>query len=145
MNMFFHGTSCDNYEDIINGGYIYCVSNMGHSTEVINGALEKFTGEDLRGYAVYLTQNKDLIKAYDTNIEINEEDLNTNLLYVADYKLANSIYLGINKGINKKLLRHYIKKYKRSIVEYSKYKEMETEYNKYHEPEFLYFGDIKVK
>lgn len=142
--ILYHGTREWSYKNIIKNKYIYISGDTNYSTDTINDAIERYTSENPRVDAIFLTDDANIINCYDKVIEINLNDLNKNQLYVADLNLADEIYLAILEGYNKKIIKHYIRKYMRSFVEYSKYEKIEKEYKKYHTPEFLYFDDIKI-
>lgn len=143
----YHGTWNEDLERIFDDGYLDC-SLISSSTEDINNILIRFIGYNLRGKCVYLTNSLDATNGYDYALNIDSNDLNTNLLYVADNSTIQDIYnIIMSYDIDEKEdeLRELSLKYEESFISYDEYIEDRSLYERTYYPEFLYFGDIPIK
>lgn len=145
MKKFYHGTFDYKEDEILKVGYIDNFSNPEDTTVLLNTLLNGYAGTEVRDNCVFLTDEENLGFSYDIAFIINEDSLNSNYLYVADFDITNKILSAYNNK-NKKLLNYYIRKYLRSIVPYEKFLKIEKEYRKYHKDiEFLYFNKINIQ
>lgn len=90
----------------------------------------------------------DATNGYDYALNIDSNDLNTNLLYAADNSTVQDIYnIIMSYDIDEKEdeLRELSLKYEESFISYDEYIEDRSLYERTYYPEFLYFGDIPIK
>ncbi|TBX14366.1 hypothetical protein BFS06_14245 [Clostridium perfringens] len=143
-NVFYHGTYEDSYNEIVEKGVILNSIQEADETSIINDVLNSYSYSNVRNGAVFLTDNEKEAECYECNIKIDINNLNTNLLYVADNDITNNI-LNAYFSKNKKKMNYFIRKYLRSLIPFDKYKDIEKEYNSIHpHREYLYFNSINL-
>ena len=144
--ILFHGTYDMFLEEIFKDGFLDN-SKIGDDTKELNNILIEFLNEDIRGNAIYLSNTLEGVNGYDYSLNINTNNLNTNLLFVGDnniiQKIYNLIYSFPLDNI-KKELKILSKEYQKSFISFNNYISNQIEYESTHYPEFLYFGKIKV-
>ena len=99
-NVFYHGTYEDSYNEIVEKGVILNSIQEADETSIINDVLNSYSYSNVRNGAVFLTDNEKEAECYECNIKIDINNLNTNLLYVADNDITNNIlnaYFSKNK------------------------------------------------
>lgn len=145
--ILYHGTDEYKLKRIMKDKLILSYTDnleQSECTSIINNLLNDYADERVRDDAVFLTDSEDSVDWYEYKLEINVENLNTNLLSVADNHLADKIYDAYYYDNNEEI-DFYIKSYLESIISFDEYLKNEEEYNKIHkEREFLYFGDINI-
>lgn len=137
--ILYHGTYEENIEQIKKDGYIDNTKSLEDTLE-IDRIIEGYTGKKITNNAVYLTN--DIIctqMAYDYEFIVNTEQLNTDLLYVAEHTYRDEIFAYGNdcsEGVN--AINNYIK----SFIPFKDYINNNL---KYESPEFLYFDKIYLE
>jgi len=135
----WHGTTTWGYKAIRKCGKILRSKDVDDTTEYIDNIVNKVAGKNIRGNCVYLCNDKETaVYGWDRNIYINSSKLDIKKLFVAEYTYTNLI-LGATSEVD---LINAAKGYISSIKSFEYYLENRTEYTS---PEFLYFGDIRLK
>lgn len=138
----YHGTFQRNYEKIKEENIIKKDCCKWQTTDSIDCCISDY-GDDytLRNEAVFLFNDMKYMGSFDYIFKIDIEDLNTNLLYVADFEISTNILTFYVKD-EKEKIKEAVKKYKNNFMPFKDYIKNK---NNIAFPEFLYFENISLK
>lgn len=133
----YHGTDDFGHESILKDKQIKVVE-PSETTLEIDECLERILDTNPRNGCIYLYDKENAMGHYYECFKVSIDDLNENLLYVANSSLADDIFVAIRtnvKGRNEEILKTLCQKYNESIISY-------TPNHGYKKAEYLYFGNI---
>ncbi len=145
----YHGTWEDGFIGICMNSTIYCNVEVSETTALLNEIIREYIGADLCLNCVYLSDNNKATEAYDYAFEVDIDNIDINLLYVADNRIKDEIlqvYYSNDSDTDKRTkLSVLVELYNESFIPYSSYIEIKRVYDSEHYTEYLYFGDIPVE
>lgn len=117
--------------------------NQDNLTKLLDNVVNSAAKKQIRGNCIYLSNDIECMDAFDKSFRISTKNLDTSKLFVANNRLLN--YIIGNMEVNKDLCNKYIAEYLKSYINFEQYIKIRERYDKIYHPEFLYYGNIKIK
>lgn len=137
----WHGTYDDFKDEIIEDGMLKC-NKINETTNEIDDMFIKALGFNPRENCIYFSGDTESAMGYDLAFRIETDDLDTEKLYVGDYRVLDDVLCSENCDEQNKLL----KQYNETLVSFDEYMNNANGYleRDIWELEFLYFDDVYV-
>ena len=146
MNLY-HGTYDDVFEEIVERGAIRN-DVPSDTTKEFDDILKEYLGFNPRSNCIYLSGDVECVfVGYDIGFMVHSDNLNTNLLFVADIRLVEDIVGAHYSGkYSKEEIAVMCREFKDGIISFSDYISGNSIYSGRNiwELEFLYFDTIDL-
>lgn len=140
----WHGTYEIFYKSIKECGELRV--NNGNADSItlsLDSIINQTAGRQIRGNCIYLSNDIECMDAFDKSFRISTKNLDTHKLFVANNRLLD--YITGYMGTNREVCNKYISEYLKSYINFEQYIKIRERYDKIYHPEFLYYGDIRIK
>ena len=138
----WHGTYSDCKDEILKDNMIKCFTSTNDTTQEVNELFEANIGYNPRENCIYCSGDTESANGFDYAFKIDTNNLNTNKLFVGDYRLIDDVLCSFDNDEIIKLLQQYTD----TLITFDEYLHNKHSYldRDVWELEFLYFDNIKV-
>lgn len=138
----WHGTYFDCKDNILKDKMLKCCNKIGETTKELNDLFETHIRVNPRKNCIYFSGDSESADGFDYAFKVDTCNLNTDKLFVGDYRLLDDVLCSMDNDEIIKLLQQY----KDTLIRFDEYLNNTHNYlnRDIWELEFLYFDNVKV-